>query len=468
LRKDIDKGEKMSKVFIAWSGNFETAKKLGEYISARAGYEAIVGGNLHELNTIYVGGTIIDQMKKCDQAILLIQKNASSNLSANLMFEWGYLLAKLNANKIHNYLINLEPNDSALPSDLHGVWSYTLKTEGLTEEEIVNNLGEKFFASQKNTVNTNKMTIINNRDETRRLVRAHNADPICSNYEMAQYVMCYIYCAYIYEDSRDETLEDLQTFLRDLSPNAKQSSELFASLKCAINSVKLYKRVRFTGDEQYMLLDDFYEIRDEYEDILDLITDMDDGEVKVMLKALIYGFIVYLYLLVTNGKELEPEKRAEYCKRLYDIALRTEKYINEFYEAAPEQNKQFCELLRSYIYRNMFCAQTGLEELESKGLTERTMGAEDRKAVILECLKNSLEQRRRLYNMYKDGTASVTFINNIEMEYFLALAEFRLYETDEYSREESRKRLKRYVQKAERIAAEKRIFTEKIKKYIEN
>ena len=139
----------MSKVFIAWSGNLETAKKLGEYISKRAGYEAIVGGNLHDLKSNYVGGTIIEQMKKCDQGILLIQKNDASALSANLMFEWGYLLAKLNANKIHNYLINLEPNDSALPSDLHGVWSYSLKTENLTEEEIVENLGNKFFNSQK-------------------------------------------------------------------------------------------------------------------------------------------------------------------------------------------------------------------------------------------------------------------------------------------------------------------------------
>lgn len=458
----------MSKVFIAWSGNLETAKKLGEYISKRAGYEAIVGGNLHDLKSNYVGGTIIEQMKKCDQGILLIQKNDASALSANLMFEWGYLLAKLNANKIHNYLINLEPNDSALPSDLHGVWSYSLKTENLTEEEIVENLGNKFFNSQKNTVNTNKMTLIHSRDETRRFVREHNGDPTCSNYEMAQYVLCYIYCAYIYEDSREEILEDLQKFLKELSPNAKQSAELFASLKCAVNSVKLYKKVRFTGDEQYIMLDDFYEIRDEYEDILNLLYDMDEGEVKVMLKALIYGFIVYLYLLVLNGKELESDKRAEYCKRLLGFAKQTEKYINEFCDAAPEQNKQFCELLRSYIYRNMFCALTMLENLESKGDVPRTQASDERKEIILENLKNSLEQRRRLYSFYKDGTASITFINNIEMEYFLALAEFRLYDADAVSREESRKRLSRYVQKVERYAAEKRIFTEKIKRYIEN
>ena len=109
-----------------------------------------------------------------------------------------------------------------------------------------------------------------------------------------------------------------------------------------------------------------------------------------------------------------------------------------------------------------------LENLESKGDVPRTQDSDERKEIILENLKNSLEQRRRLYSFYKDGTASITFINNIEMEYFLALAEFRLYDADAISREESRKRLSRYVQKVERYAAEKRIFTEKIKRYIEN
>lgn len=83
----------MSKVFIAWSGTTDVAAHIKRKIDQRQGYECVIGGNLHEMNSIYVGGTIIDQMKKCDQAILLIQKDPRTGaISSNLMFEWGLSL----------------------------------------------------------------------------------------------------------------------------------------------------------------------------------------------------------------------------------------------------------------------------------------------------------------------------------------------------------------------------------------
>lgn len=455
----------MSKVFIAWSGNLELAKKLRGKIGEMPGYQALVGGNLHELNSNFVGGTIIEQMKQCDQAILLIQKNKQTNaLSANTMFEWGYLLAKLKADRVHNYFIDLQPNDAAVPSDLHGLWSHTVTTEGKTEEQIADELCGQFFASQRE-LRSNKMSLIMNRAETLENVRKHNADPVCSNYEMAQYLIALMYSANIYLDTRDETLACLQDFQRNLSENARQSKELVLSLKIALNSLLLFKRVQFSKDEQYILLSDFYELRDEYEDILEYLQELKESELKNLLIAFGYDFLSYLYLLIINGNELEPDEKAEYCVKLYEHSQKTVDYCASLDKYALTENKQLCELLRSYMYRNMYCALQCLEELEEGGLP-RTESKEERLEKIRYCLKNSLEQRKQLYFGYNGGTTSTTFLNNLEMEYYLALAEYRLYDTDPVTRSEAKRKLRRYVEKAERIAADKRVFTEKIKKYI--
>lgn len=455
----------MSRVFIAWSGNFEIAKLLSKKIAAKAGYEAIVGGNLHGLDSIYVGGTIIEQMKKCDQAILLIQKNSLGTLSSNLMFEWGYVLAKLNANKIHNYLINLNANDSAMPSDLHGVWSHSISTDGKSDEEVANELSELFFNSQKNSVNKNKMSIIIDREETRKLIREHNSDPVCSNYEMAQYVLCYIYCANIYLDTRDASLTDLQNFLRDLSANAQQSPELGQSLRCAITAIKCMKNIRYYKDEQYMLTDSFYDLRDDLYDIEMRAKQLAESEVKDWILALVYDFIAYMYLLIINGKELDPEKRAEYCVRMCDYSRKCAQICDKLIEYTPD-NLQFCQLLKSYMFRNDFCGLSELEKMEASGEVERSEPTETRTEKIIDCLKKSLKEREALYFTYKDRAVSPVFMNNIEMEYFLALAEYRMYDTDEISRSENKRRLERYIVRAERIIDDRRVFTEKIKAYI--
>ena len=453
----------MSKVFIAWSGNFDVACKLKKYIDARQGYEAVVGGNLHELNTIFVGGTIIEQMKQCDQGIVLVQKNVEhGGLSPNIMFEWGYLLAKLNVNKMHHYFID-RPE---IPSDLHGVWAFDISTENRTADEVAEILGEEFFKSQRNTLNANKMKIIMDREETRRIIKLHCTDPICSNFEMAQYILCYIFCANIYTDTRDESYKDMERFYSMMGENALQSAELLLAVKCAIISTSFFRKIKYIGDEQFIDKEDFYSFSESYYELLEQVENLEKSEVKDVLLISIGDYITYLYLLMINGDEIDNDKKLKYCKILYKYSEDTAKLCDEFESSAPKLNAQFCRLIRAYMYRDMFCALDCIERIESVEGGARSESKEDRLVRIKDCLYKSLEERKKLFNEYSMGNVNAQFYNNIEMEYYLALAEYRLYVDDEIQSERFKEKLIRYVKNADRVAAEKRVFTEKIRGYI--
>lgn len=453
----------MSKVFIAWSGNFEVACKLKEYIDAKHGYEAVVGGNLHTLNSVFVGGTIIDQMKQCDQAILLVQKNERhGGLSPNVMFEWGYLLAKLNANKMHHYFID-KPD---IPSDLHGVWAFDVSTEQKSPEELAEILGKKFFESQRNTMNANKMKTIMAREDMRRLIQYHFTDTICSNFEMAQYVLCYIFSANIYSDTRDEAIKDMNKFYSQMGEIAMESAELRLAVSCAIVSIGFFKTIQYIDDEQYIGKNDFEDFLESYYRLFEQVETLEKSEVKDFLIITIGDFITYLYLLMINGNEIDDEKKVEFCKRLYNYSAEMAKLCDEFESASPKLNTQLCCLIRAYMYRGMFCALDCMERIETGEGGERSESAEERLIKIKDCLRKSLNERKKLYNEYNKNNVNAQFYGNIEMEYYLALAEYRLYEDDEFQRERYKQNLMRYLNNADKAAAERRVFTEKIRGYL--
>ena len=462
----------MSKVFIAWSGNNEVAKQMKALIDEHIGYEAIVGGNFYDHESIYVGGTIIEQMKKCDQAILLIQKNPRIDaISPNLMFEWGYLLAKLNVKKIHNYFIDISPNDHALPSDLHGVWAHSISSVGQSIDEISEELVNKFFDSQRNNLTENKMTLIINRDETRKKILSHLIDPICSNYEMAQYILCYIYCSNIYVETRQEALSDMQNFLDRLGETEFQSAELVLATRLAVTTIKFFLDIQYVTDEQYIKYDKFYPHREKFEDLIDRIEDLPESELKNLLIAFGYDFLAYLYLLVINSDEIDDsvmpdEKKSEYCYRLYDMSEKTILLCNTIENQAPSVNRQLCSLLRGYMHRDSYCSLSCLERIESLNIVPRTEDKDERHKKILNCLELSFKERKKLYDEYSLKNISSTFINNIEMEYFLGLAELQLYENDDIKRKNHKDKLVRYLERADRNISEKKVFTEKIRTYI--
>ncbi|MDR1315798.1 MAG: nucleotide-binding protein [Spirochaetales bacterium] len=133
----------IEKVFIVWGGN----KPLADMVSAKLGehgFDGVVGGGTP--TDMYIGTQIFSQIAQCTRAIILVQDihhELGGVFSNNLMFEWGYLTAKMDPRKLHIFLIgDLSKN---LPSDLAGIWASEIKEGDKTPEQIAKDIADIFF-----------------------------------------------------------------------------------------------------------------------------------------------------------------------------------------------------------------------------------------------------------------------------------------------------------------------------------
>ena len=63
------------RVFIAWSGTNEIALKVKHVLENRCNYKCFIGGNeTNDSNFASVGDTVLQQIKSCNQAIIIFQK----------------------------------------------------------------------------------------------------------------------------------------------------------------------------------------------------------------------------------------------------------------------------------------------------------------------------------------------------------------------------------------------------------
>lgn len=460
----------MSKVFVAWSGNIELARKLRVYVDKVPGFSAIIGGNdAYNLDSIYVGDTIIRQIQECDQAILLIQKKKlTGQVSPNLMFEWGYVLASLNINKIHTYFIDIDSRDKDLPSDVHGIWAHSISTTDKTDDQTAKDIADIFFASQNNSLNQNKMAAVIDRAQTRDNILRHKRNPIYSNYEMAQFILCYIYSANIYRDTRDEALSDVSSLLDyfKTNENTRQSNELIAASRCAIISIEFFKEIKFVHDEQYIDPEDFDRFIDKYYSLLNSAEKLQENEVKHLIIAYVYNFMSYLNLLMINNDKVDAEDKIDNCRQIFISCKEAISKCEIIENLSKENNLQLCELMRAYMYRNIYCAYRLLDKIFSKEIESEFGTRECIISKIKQYLQLSLDERERLYNEYCVDNVNANFFANIEMEYFLSLAENGIYEDNSTKKAMYKEKLKRYVRNMDRTIAQSQIFTEKIRGYI--
>ncbi|WP_169728343.1 TIR domain-containing protein [Geminicoccus roseus] len=120
------------KVFIAWGQNIDLALKLSDYLT-KLKIDNTIGGyaDVREEADDHIGNRVINQMRRCSRAIILAQgkrgPDGSITFRPNLMFEWGYLLARLPKGSIMIALI--ETPREAVASDLQGIFSQLVPKE---------------------------------------------------------------------------------------------------------------------------------------------------------------------------------------------------------------------------------------------------------------------------------------------------------------------------------------------------
>ena len=90
------------KIFIVWSGSNKIALKVKEVLESKYNYLCSIGGNSDNDSTFSsIGDTVLQQIKNCNQAIVIFQNKENGAVSNNLFFELGYVLARYGQKKIH-------------------------------------------------------------------------------------------------------------------------------------------------------------------------------------------------------------------------------------------------------------------------------------------------------------------------------------------------------------------------------
>lgn len=450
----------MSKVFIAWCGlrGMNRAQMLKKYLEEScANLFCVVGGNSHSGGRggdAFINSTILNQMKSSDQAILLVERHEiRKEISDNLFFEWGYLLAQLPHHKIHDYFIDMEEDDTHLPSDLKGVWKKLVSTDGKTDEQVVREIGDNFLAqSLYQTVEGNKMNLVIRWDETKAIISQYITNPCCSNYEMAQYLLYYVYAAKLFSEA---ILEDaLQTLEKFAATVENRSEEMNLALRGGVLSLNMLKDIQSDGVNPYLGERDCDRYTTGLEQLCAAADALRDGELKLLTQVVFRNFLTFAYFLMMYSPDFLPEDKEDAYVALMEESDRVVVDCNALEEKSADY-AEFCQLFRAYMYRGIYCALT--EKSKTTALSE-----EEEKKVSY-CLFKSLEERTKLFTRYQNENVGGLFYKNIEMEYYLALAEYLPLEESSMRRRRMLRQLNDYTEKTRNNNNFMTLFVEKIR-----
>ena len=435
------------KVFIGWCGS----TKLADEVKARlrdVDFDGIRGGQTRADNYLYLGQAILKEIDSCNQAIFIFQKKEDGSISASTLFELGYALARIEANKIHVFYIDIPERDESIPSDLEGIWAEHLFN--VDNEQIDERVVEKFLANQKKVFIGNKMSIINTYYEKRSAFECYADRPFCSEYELAQHVVFFSQAAYMFNDVREglEHLRRLEQRLSSIGP------ELMQSLRFAVAYLSFLQNIRSVGETIYITRDEFRRTRDAFNTVLNGIEDWPDSEFKTWLQIMALESLNYIRILRSTDPALRPDQRDRLLARSVEFAQQTLDKCDALCGSPKRDisdestNEQCVTLYRAYMYRNLSTACLNKSEPDQ---------AEANRYLIL-----SYQERKKLLDYYKVRTISSRIFDTIEMEYYLAISEMLEFYEDEEVLEENVESCGDYLERIQDLHQKKTVFINKI------
>ena len=395
-------------VFIAWSRNESLAHRVAEEIEkneklARYGFRGIVGGG--RATERYVGEQIERQIADCRYAIVLarrLQEAESCAFSDNVMYECGYLIAKLGFRAVR---IFVEKNDMRyMPSDLQGNW--LLPMDSTQSEEMLAADIVARFAAEVEIERINKMQRMSLWLRVKEKLNDFRSGASFSEREIAKDVLFCMEATYYHGDldAFSSLLEGI-AFRRDLS----------AELKCVLETVhymvELYRLVdgNAFGSLPEQELRRIVRRLGAYNE-----ESLQDKEIRAWMRILVTDMLSFAYCLFLNDDTVsEGQKR--YLEKAERYLIETEQLLDEDARAYREEScdpDYFYDLFYSYVYRNrQFIA-------EKNGNLE----------LAEQYLMRSLQTRERLYENYRLlPYADEILVLKFEQEYYLALMEQILF-----------------------------------------
>lgn len=405
------------KIFIAWSGSNKDALVVKSILEHKYNYVCSIGGNADN-NSRYssVGDTVIQQIKECNQAIVIFQNRADGAVSNNLFFELGYVLAMYGTKKVH--CVKRINEKVVLPSDFDNSFVEPID-DGAGENAFAEGIVEYFMGRQKMSINDNKMYLINNRYLMHDKLVAHysEAGSKCSDYELAQYVLFYMQAAHMFGDV-SKIQKEIGEFKQ--KHNFEFSPELALSVNMCLSFFELLGGIKAEEEnsEVYIEKNTFWQFRSDYLNYLSKIVPDDLGIFDEWAEVFIYDHLNFADMLFANNRTLPGEMRKKLYEACAEHAQKCLDSIAALEQCAPckENNDEIglISLLRAYIYRNLFVAKQQLgEDEEAK-----------------KWLKLTLKERASLKNNFGKGTIDTQLYDNFRMEYYLALVDYLNYTKD--------------------------------------
>ncbi|MDR3232907.1 MAG: nucleotide-binding protein [Planctomycetaceae bacterium] len=327
----------IEKVFIAWGGNQNLAHAVGAELD-KHGFSGIVGGGIP--TDMYIGMQVFTQIQQCTRAILLVENtrpDAINPLSNNLMFEWGYLTAKMDPRKLHIFLLGESKNK--LPSDLAGIWANEINSTGKTTEKITKEIVHQFVEATSRPIDINKMEVFSRWNDFKRNLDTYSNSPAYSEIECAHYLLHSIEVCYGYIE------EDLFLVLVDkMKPS---STVLEFSLQVVKANIALFgESGGLTGK---LALDTFSELKSIFESKFDFTNQ--DRNLHLWLKYFCSSRIGLLYTFIMRSEDFDKEYQSIYFQKAAECFNDSLQVLSEIGEIYP-QEAVYVKLYEGYIHRD--------------------------------------------------------------------------------------------------------------------
>ncbi|MBR5273481.1 MAG: nucleotide-binding protein [Clostridia bacterium] len=403
------------KVFIAWSGNSEVATRVREILKEHD-YMGYVGGNEDNNSTRFtIGDTVIHQMNECNQFIAILQKKDGNIVSSNLYFELGYALARYGVKKVH--AVRKKSEELDIPSDLNSFMLQPVVDGDV--ETFARGIVQYFLERQKMSVDENKMQLIDNRYQLHNMIAEHYSPSgsLCSDYELAQYILFYMHSAQMFGDEKgvfDEISEFQRKHYQEFSPELRMSVELCIAFLKLLLEVKLENGMIFVEDIAYS----------EYLDVTeDILSGLSNGETTGIfvdwIRLLVTEQNAYAHMLYAGSPENDDDTRDSLYEMVITAALDSLELIKSFVADHPicienNDNTGFLSLIRAYLYRNLFVSYKHFGESEK----------------AFEALEKSKDERASLKAKFANGAIDSKIYDTFLMEYYLIIAEYIQYARD--------------------------------------
>ena len=380
------------KVFIGWSGSNEVAMKIKRILEQEHNYICCIGGNADNNSSFAsVGDTVIQQIKSCNQAIMIFANKKDGSISNNLFFELGYVFSAYGAKKVH--CVKKAGENIVLPSDFDNSFVEPISCDD--EKAFVDGVVNYFLGRQKMSIEGNKMVIINNRYKIHDMLQAHYSEvgSRCSDYELAQYVLFYMQASYMFGD-QDIVEQELKDFKRNHYHEV--SSELGIALDISLNYMQLNGSLKMNAEGKvYVDEDAYFEFVEEAKEILSDIVVDNCGTFDEWARVFVHNHLCYAHFLFASNLDNDDEMREMLYNRCVESGKHCLEEITELENTTPckENNDSIglISLFRSYEYRNLFLACKSLNLPEHQKWLE--LAKKERKALVRNFNKGSIDSK---------------------------------------------------------------------------